>query len=43
MSEKIKTILITMGVIVTLPFWIIYVIIILFSVKDWEPGEAINE
>ena len=43
MIEKIKTVLITIGVVITLPFWIICVIIIVLNVKDWIPGEPINE
>jgi len=39
---KIKTILITIGVILTLPFWVICVIIIILNTKDWEPGEGWN-
>ncbi len=33
----IKNILITIGVILTLPFWLTMVVIILFNLRDWEP------
>lgn len=37
LMDKIKAILITIGVISTLPFWVVCVIIIVLDTKDWEP------